>query len=71
MHPQSKDGLYQGLISNSILNTILGNNVQNYTILYTNTNWKTTLILLGMEDDPNLKTTSVLDEMDYDLNVFA
>ena len=32
-----KDGLYQVLFNNTILYTILGKNIQNYTILYTNT----------------------------------
>ena len=32
-----QDGLYQVLINKTILNTILDKNMQNYTILYTNT----------------------------------
>jgi hypothetical protein len=32
----SKDGLYQVLVNNTIFNTILDKNMQNYTILYTN-----------------------------------
>ena len=33
----AKDGLYQVLVNNTILYTILDKNMQNYTILYTNT----------------------------------
>ena len=33
----TKDGLYQVLVNNTILNTILDKMMQNYTILYTNT----------------------------------
>ena len=32
-----KDGLYQVLVNNTILYTILGENIQNYTILSTDT----------------------------------
>jgi hypothetical protein len=33
----TKDGLYQVLVNNTILYTILDKNMQNYTIRYTNT----------------------------------
>jgi hypothetical protein len=33
----AKDGLYQVLVNNTILYTILAENMQNYIILYTNT----------------------------------
>ena len=32
-----QDELYQVLVNNTLLNTILDKNMQNYTILYTNT----------------------------------
>ena len=39
-----KHGIYQVLVNNTIFNTVLDKNMQNYTILYTNTKKKKKLV---------------------------